>query len=144
MIMQPKRAWEWMWNCVLETNEKQTNQSKFESFKKSLPKRTLFFLARCERPRVAWSAESGEGASSIAKDLIDRKDLEQAVLSRLTRFFRFAISYWQSFELVGYRQNRIAIDRHGIFHKWHKWHLCKMFCGWGQTFKNQREKLTIW
>ena len=65
-----------MWNCVLETNEKQTNQSKFESFKKSLPKKTLFFLTRCERPRVAWSAESGEGASSIAKDLIDREDPE--------------------------------------------------------------------
>ena len=26
---------------------KQTNQSKFESFKKSLPKKTLFFLTRC-------------------------------------------------------------------------------------------------
>ena len=71
-----------MWNCVLETNEKQTNQSKFESFKKSLQKQTLFFLTRCETPRVAWSAESGEGASSIAKDLIGIKDLEQELFCR--------------------------------------------------------------
>ena len=34
------------------------------------------------------------------------------------------MSYWLSFELVRYRQNRIAIGRHGICHKWH---LCKKF-----------------
>ena len=32
---------------------------------------------------------------------------------------------------------------HGICHKWHKWHLCKIFLGSDRIFKNQRKKITL-
>ena len=71
-----------MWNCVLETNEKQTNQSKFESFKKSLPKKTLFFLTRCERPGWHEVRKAGKG-----RGFLNNEDPEHELFCRDLRAF---------------------------------------------------------
>ena len=50
-------------------------------------------------------------------------------------------SIWKSLPLC--LRQPIPPGRHGICHKWHKWHLCKMILGVGNIFKNWRDKLPI-
>ena len=50
-------------------------------------------------------------------------------------------SIWKSLPLC--LRQPIPPGRHGICHKWHKWHLCKMILGVGKIVKNWRDKLPI-